>query len=114
MTVNIGYVELGNDEIKARIYYDRTLGVLPDGSIDKTQQTIINGPNGAALEVTNTTGGVAIVRLSGPTGTKLLGTDGTEDVQVPAGGISANANQLRQQLGIRTRADISGFSLSSP
>lgn len=114
MTVNVGYVELSAPGLSARIYYDRTQGVLPDGSIDKTLQTIINGPNGAALEVINTTGGIAIVRLDGPTGSKLLGSDGSADVQVPAAGITATANQLRQQLAIRTRDDIGAFSLTSP
>lgn len=114
MPINNGVIELyvasgEGGGVTAQIFYNP---VLTAGEVVPENQPIRN-VNGNALVVTNTTGKVAIVTLDGPAG-PFLGTDGTRNVQIPVGGLTATANQLRNAAGIQTRADVGGFTLSSP
>lgn len=72
----------------------------------------IRNVNGVAMRVTNTTGKVATLRVEGPDG-PFLGDDGSRDVNIPVGGRTATAVQLRNAAGIQTRADITNFTMSS-
>lgn len=113
MTINTGVIEMyvaGQvGGVTARIYYNP---VLTSGEVVAANQPIRN-VGGVALEVINTTGQEAVITVDGPSG-PFLGTDGSRDVKVPPAGLTATAAQLRNAAGIQTRADVAGFSLSSP
>lgn len=115
MPINNGVIELfvasgDGGGVTAQIFYDP---VLTAGEVVPENQPIRN-VGGNALVVTNTTGKTAVVNVTGPTGTRFLGPDGTADVKVPPAGFTGTANQLRNAAGIQTRADVASFSLASP
>lgn len=114
MPINNGVIELfvasgAGGGVTVQIFYNP---VLTGGVIDQTQQPIRNVA-GSALVATNTTGKTAIVTIDGPSG-PFLGEDGTRDVKIPPAGLSFTRAQLSNGAGINTRADVAGFSLSSP
>jgi hypothetical protein len=116
MPINNGIIELyvssGEDGggITAQIFYNP---VLTGGEVVPENQPIRN-VNGSALLVTNTTGKTAVVTVDGPAGSKFLGQDGSANLQIPPTGLTATANQLRNQANIQTRADVTNFTLSGP
>lgn len=107
MPINNGIIEMycaagGGDSggVTAQIFYDSTVAFDPPN-----QAIIEQGNPPAACLVTNTTGGTATVVVTGPTA--------DQTVQVPPGTTRLRLAQLQAQ-GIRTRADLAGFSLSAP
>lgn len=106
MPLNIGYIELGGGDVIARIYYDAAFTpVGPD-------QPLINGPRGFCLDLTNTTGKVAKVTVSGVVGNPVTVNVGTGDPVTtgPAGGRSRTAAQLAA-LGFTTRGNVGQISI---
>lgn len=96
--------------ITASVFYNP---VLTGGLVDPTQQPIRNNANGFALLITNTGTKAAIIKVTGPSG-PFLGDDGTQNVKIPAAGLTRTAAFLRNQFGINTRADVTNFELDSP
>jgi hypothetical protein len=116
MPINTGqiqlYVAAPDGGVTVTINYDPAW-LETDPGRDPGLAPIIN-VGGAALRAENTSPRPAILRVTGPTGTKLLGSDGTAEVRVQPGVTTLTANQLRQQVGIQTRGDVTDFQLASP
>lgn len=102
--INSGWIELycasGNGgAVQVRIRYDQT---KPIGN-----QPIINDPvEGAALIVTNTTGAIANVIITGPDGVD-------HPVSIPTSGVKLSKAQLAA-FGVTSRDGAGGYSLACP
>lgn len=102
--LNIGYIELqSSGGVSARIYYD-------SGSPAGPSQSLIDGPRGYCLDLTNNNGGTVTVTLSAPDGTANIYHVGNGDPVIKGQAKSLTAAQL-SRLGLNMRGDVTGFQL---
>jgi hypothetical protein len=111
MAINIGYIEgtCNDGDVVVRIYYDATAPHSTPAEVDA--QPLINGPRGFCLDVTNTSGGKAVVSISGGAGGVRNVTINKGDPVTSGAGRSRTAAQVASQLGLTTRGSVGEFQL---
>lgn len=106
--LNTGYIEgtCQDRDVVVRIYYDATQPAGPD-------QTLIDGPRGYCLDVTNVSGRKATLTVAGVTAQPFTVTvqQGDPVTTGPAAGRSKTAAQLAA-LGFTTRGSVGNFAVS--
>lgn len=107
MTLNVGYIEATayNTDVTVRVYYDTTQ-TPGDG------QSLINGPRGWCLDITNVTGQKASLTLTLPNGNSQTYTL-PKGNPVTSGTARSRTAAEMSALGFDTRGDVSGFELDA-
>jgi len=110
--LNTGYIEgtCDDGDLIVRVYYDAT---APHATPDEANaQPLINGPRGYCLDMTNLSGKVRKVTVTGLTGNPLTISvqQGDPVTSGPPAGRSRTAAQMAQ-LGFTTRGSIGAFQL---
>jgi hypothetical protein len=104
--INVGYIEIGVEDVLIRIYYDATF--TPVGPT----QPLVNGPRGYCLDISNPVGrnrGITVSTPDGITRTITIGVGDPVTGGAPAGR-SRTAAQMAS-LGFTTRGDVQDLTL---